>query len=219
MLLALLLGLICGFVGSIPIAGPVAVLVLERGLGGRAREGLSIAIGASIAEGLYAGCAFLGMTAVLARFPWMLPVSRVLGAVILVALGLYFAFRKSKPPGDARQAARDDRKRGRRGGPLVLGLVVTLVNPTLLVTWSAVVTVIHGAVRFDGNAIEAPLFGLGAMTGIVSWFSTLLALLGRFREKMGPGTLDKVVRGIGWTLVVVGVAVGIKVGVQWHLGQ
>ena len=218
MLLALVLGLVCGFVGSIPIAGPVAVLVVERGLGGRAREGLAIAIGASIAEGVYAGLAFLGMTAVLARFPWMLPVSRVLGAVILVALGLYFAFRKPKRTSPEDEAKKDERK-GRRGGPFVLGLLVTMVNPTLLVTWSAVVTVIHGAMRVHSDAIDAPFFGLGAMSGIITWFATLLALLGRFREKMGPGTLDKVVRGIGWILVIIGLVMGVKVGLQWHLGQ
>ena len=170
MLLVLLLGLVCGFVGSIPIAGPV---------------------------------------------------SRVLGAVILVALGLYFAFRRPKRASAEEEAKKDEAqgKGGRRGGPFVLGLVVTLVNPTLLVTWSAVVTVIHGAMRVHSDAIDAPFFGLGAMSGIVSWFATLLALLGRFREKMGPGTLDKVVRGIGWLLGVIGLALGAKVGLQWHLGR
>jgi threonine/homoserine/homoserine lactone efflux protein len=216
-LLALVLGLLCGFIGSIPIAGPVAVLVVERALGGRAREGLALAAGAAIAEGVYAGLAFLGMTAALARFPWLLPVSRVLGAVILVALGLYFAFRKSKPAGQDEE--KKDKKRGRRGGPFVLGLVVTMVNPTLLVTWSAVVTVIHGSMRVQESAGDAPFFGLGAMSGILSWFTLFTALLQRFREKMGPRTLDKVVRGIGWTLVAVGLVLGVKVGLQWRLGH
>ncbi len=217
MLLALVLGLICGFVGSIPIAGPVAVLVVERGLGGRGREGLALAGGAAIAEGIYAGLAFLGMTAALARFPWLLPVSRVLGAVILVALGLYFALRKRKPASP--DEAKKDEKGGRRGGPFVLGLVVTAVNPTLLVTWSAVVTVLHGSLRLHEGALDAPFFGLGAMSGIFGWFALFLTLLARFREKMGPGTLDKVVRTIGWLLVLVGVGVGVKVGLQWHLGH
>ncbi len=217
MVLALVLGLLCGFIGSIPIAGPVAVLVVERGLGGRAREGLALAAGAAIAEGVYAGLAFLGMTAALARFPWLLPVSRVLGAVILVALGLYFALRKSKPAGNDEE--KKDRKRGRRGGPFVLGLAVTMVNPTLLVTWSAVVTVIHGAMRVQESAVDAPFFGLVAMSGILSWFTLFTALLQRFREKMGPRTLDKVVRGIGWALVAIGLVLGVKVGLQWHLGH
>jgi threonine/homoserine/homoserine lactone efflux protein len=44
------LGFAFGFVGSIPVAGPIAALVLSRGLEGRARSALSLAAGAALAE-------------------------------------------------------------------------------------------------------------------------------------------------------------------------
>ena len=67
-LIALVAGSVMGFLGSMPIAGPVAVLVLERGLIRRRREGLGVALGAAAAEAIYAFLAFWGLGAVLPIF-------------------------------------------------------------------------------------------------------------------------------------------------------
>lgn len=195
MLLVLAMGLLCGFVGSIPIAGPTAVLVLERGLNHRSREAFEIAVGAAVAEGGYALLAFLGMTAALGRFPWMLPVSRVLGAVILLGLGLYLGLsRRAHTAVAAREAPR-------RGGQVLLGLLVTGINPTLLATWSAVVPVLHAAVRMRVAPLDALPFALGVTLGILGWFGTMLALIHRFRSRVHESTMDRVVQVIGWVLV------------------
>ena len=94
MLAALLVTFILSFVASIPIAGPIAVIVVSKGLDNQARSGLFIAIGAAVAEAIYAGLAFLGITAMIQRFPLLLPISRLFGCLILLALGVYFLVRK-----------------------------------------------------------------------------------------------------------------------------
>ena len=64
-LIPLTVGLLVGFIGSVPIAGPVAALVFKCGLDGRFRKGLQIGFGNGVAEGLYACLAFWGVGALL----------------------------------------------------------------------------------------------------------------------------------------------------------
>ena len=54
MLAAAAFGLCFGFVGSVPIAGPVSALVFRCGIDGRFKRGQGIAIGAAVAEAGYA---------------------------------------------------------------------------------------------------------------------------------------------------------------------
>ena len=204
MIVALLIGLACGFIGSIPIAGPAAVLVVQRSLDGHARAALFCGVGTAIAEAGYAVLAFLGMTAALAEFPWLLPASRVLGAVILVALGLYFALARRKHP----EGQAPPQRRGRDG--FVVGLAVTALNPTLLATWSAVVTVLHSAGFLRIEPLDAFPFGLGVGAGVAGWFAVLVELIRLLRGKLQESTLDTVVRVIGWVLVAAGGALIVK---------
>ena len=96
LVIALVLGFLFGFIGSMPIAGPIAVLVLAFGLEDRFRAGVSLAMGGAIAEASIAFLSFWGMSAILSLHPLVQPVMRIAGAVILIALGLLFAL---KTPG------------------------------------------------------------------------------------------------------------------------
>ena len=53
-----------GYIGSMPIAGPIAALIFARALQGRGRR-LHIALGAATAEMICAGLAFWGFAALL----------------------------------------------------------------------------------------------------------------------------------------------------------
>src|ERR1700733_6137635 len=99
MLSAALIGFGLGFFGSMPVAGPIAVIVFGQGLEDRARNGLYLACGAAIAESVYAYLAFWGFSAFLTRYPWIEPTSRVAAAVLLTALGVHFYRRRPKPEG------------------------------------------------------------------------------------------------------------------------
>ena len=58
MLWVALAGFARGFIGSMPVAGPVAVLVVSRSLEGRLRDGALIGLGSALAEGAYAFLAY-----------------------------------------------------------------------------------------------------------------------------------------------------------------
>jgi threonine/homoserine/homoserine lactone efflux protein len=214
---ALLIGFVLAFVGSMPIAGPIAALLVSMGLEGQRRAGLYVAIGAALSESAYACIAYLGLTAVLGRFPLLLPISRVVGCVILVALGTYFLVRpKTKP----RERATDAPSSGKqpRYGHLALGLSITLFNPTLIVTWTAAVSAAQSTGLLRVHAMDAFPFAAGVATGIVTWFSVLLWLLTRFQKKLKPDLLDRVIRVMGALLVTAGLGFGLRTLLTWHTG-
>jgi threonine/homoserine/homoserine lactone efflux protein len=197
---AAVLGFTFGFVGSVPIAGPVAVLVFGRGLDDRARSALCLASGAAVAEGAYAYVAFRGFAEFLTRYAWIEPTSRVAAAVILTGLGLRFA--RGSSADAITRAPRDPRIGNTRS--FVLGLALTALNPMLIATWTAAVTVLYSIdlVRFDPAA--ALPFSLGACAGVTAWFAMLLGLLQRFRARISHGALDRLIRGMGVMLILLG---------------
>src|SRR5689334_4267354 len=95
MLAAAAFGLCFGFVGSVPIAGPVSALVFRCGIDGRFSRGNGIAIGAAVAEAGYAFLAFWGFSTFLTRYSFVLRISRLLGGAVLMILGLTFVSRPS----------------------------------------------------------------------------------------------------------------------------
>jgi threonine/homoserine/homoserine lactone efflux protein len=208
MLVALLLGLLLGFLGSVPIAGPVAAMVFERAVKGRQKEARAIAIGSAIAECLYSLMAFWGLTTVLHRFPKLLPVSHVLSAVLFAALGFYFLLRK--PHHDEIRETKEKDETKAHGGKWLLGFSVSALNPTLLVTWTGVITALHGTGLLRSDPIDALPFAGGVGAGIIVWFLVLLALVHRFRKKLKPESLDGVVRVMGAAFVVAGLVLGVR---------
>ena len=204
-MLAALLGFIFGFVGSMPVAGPIAVLVFGRGLEDRARNGFFLACGAAIAESVYAYLAFWGFSAFLTRYPWIEPTSRVAAAVILTALGVHF-IRKRPPPPDAPEPVQSvGNKRS-----FFLGFTITAINPTLIATWTAAVTTVYSFDIVSFDASGALPFSVGAFSGIVSWFATLLYLLNRFRARFARGTMERLMRAAGMLLIVVGLGIASR---------
>jgi threonine/homoserine/homoserine lactone efflux protein len=200
MLLALALGAIFGFVGSMPVAGPIAILVFAEGARGRARSAFYVAFGAALAESLYAFVTFWGFAELLRRYPLVVPVSRALGSILLLGAGAYLCLRGRRDD----RGPQSDPSTTKRGGKFLLGFTITALNPTLLVTWTAAVTALSSALGHGLRTRDAPPFAAGACAGIVGWFSLLLVLMRRYRRNFSPSTLDRVVRGAGALLVCLG---------------
>ena len=67
MSVAFIAGLLMSFIGSMIPTGPIALIVLKRGLGRQRFGALAIVSGAAVAEAGYALIAFLGLHLALAR--------------------------------------------------------------------------------------------------------------------------------------------------------
>jgi len=194
-LIAAIIGLVFGFLGSIPVAGPISALVLHRGLERRYTSATFVGIGAAIAEGGYAFLAFWGFSSFLARHAWIEPVSRALAAVILFGLGATFFRYKAKPDNKAVEKPQSAIR------SFLFGASVTAINPTLIATWSATAVTLYSTGLIEMTPVEALPFAAGASVGIGSWFVVFVAILRRYGERFRPATLERVVRGIGVALM------------------
>ncbi len=196
MIFALLIGVAFGFFGSVPIAGPIAALVVQRGIAGRFRSGAYIALGAALPEGGFAYLAFWGFSTFLAKYAWIDPVARGGAACILVALAVAFSRQRSKPEQIAETGSDDAQK------SFWLGFTITALNPTLIATWTAAATTLASVRAAPLSPREAIFFAFGAMVGVVGWFLALIGLMKRYRAKFEPATLDRSVRVMGYALFV-----------------
>lgn len=193
MILAALFGFAFGFVGSMPLAGPIAVLVLARGLARAYRSGAAIALGSAVAESAYAFLAYWGMSELVSRFPVAVLVAKGAAVAILLGLGVVFVLRRAGEAG--RGGAEDERV----GSGFALGLTLTALNPTFLATWSAAVAVLHSTRLVPATLAAAVPFALCAGAGIFAWFAAMLALLERNEGRLEPVH-------VAWAMRVVGVA-------------
>jgi threonine/homoserine/homoserine lactone efflux protein len=207
MLAAILLGFVFGFVGSMPVAGPIAVLVFGRGLEGRLRSGVYLALGAAIAESVYAYVAYWGIGALLTSHRWIDLTSRALAAVILIVLGARFAFVRNR---QERAEVASERPNVGNKRSFLLGFTITALNPALIATWSAAVTTLHSFDVVSFEAKDALPFSLGVLAGIGAWFSLLLFFLGRFRGRFQRSTLDRIIQVMGYFLIALGLYFAVK---------
>lgn len=206
MLLAILLGFVFGFVGSMPVAGPIAILVFGRGLEGRLRSGIYLATGAAIAESIYAYLAYWGFSELLSLHRWIEPASRAVAAVILIALGLRFMLSRSKH--DPALPPVPENVGNKRS--FLLGFTITLLNPALIATWGAAVTTLHSFDVVAFSPAQALPFSFGVLLGIAAWFAVLLTMLGRFRGRFQRSTLDRLLRVMGFFLLCLGLYFGVR---------
>lgn len=197
MIVAILIGFLFGFIGSMPPAGPIAILVLARSVEGRFRNAISLAVGASLAESAYAFLAFWGYSALLKRYPVILPISRALAAVVLLGLGIILACRK---PLKQNAKAPEDRKTG----GFLLGFTISALNPTFLVTWTAATATLFSTGLVKNTPTLSVPFSLSACLGMSLWFALVVKLVQHYRERFRQETLHQVVRIFGVALFGLG---------------
>jgi threonine/homoserine/homoserine lactone efflux protein len=188
--------LVFGFVGSMPLAGPIAILAMARASRGKYSEAMRVGLGAAVAEGLYAGVAFWGFTTFLANHAFVVPLSHAVTAIVLAAIGARFVFWKPTEDKDTRE---------NKAGTALLGFSVSAVNPTLFLTWSAAVAALYSRGLGETSPAYAIPFGACAAAGIGAWFVTLAALFRRYGDKLPRAAMMWVIRVMGLALVALAV--------------
>jgi len=194
-----LIGLILGFLGSMPIAGPIAVLILHKGLRAKHDEGMSIAYGAAIPETMYCAMALFGFDILFARYPAIESASKVLGGMILLVLGILFMYIRPQAESSRQHTVKPERK----AAPFFIGFSIAALNPTLIVTWSGAVAVLYSmAGRLEGY--EKVMFPLGAGIGKLLWFAVLLFLVKRYRAHFSQVAINRTIGLLGGAIALFG---------------
>ena len=201
-MVAFVCGFLMAFFGSRPPVGPIAVLLLDRGVSGHDREGRGIALGAAIAETAYAALAMAGVSELMRRYAIVETVARIMGVVILLTLGVHFVrFRLGSsqtgapahktPTGYARSSA--------------LGFTISAANPVLILTWSGSIATLLSLAHLRFDAAQRALFVVGVFTGMFSWFHLFLWMLRRYRDRITLRAAQGSVRIGGVTMIALAI--------------
>jgi threonine/homoserine/homoserine lactone efflux protein len=124
-------GLLVGFIFSMPIAGPISILITSNALKGKTKYCNQAAIGASGADFIYVFCAVLGLTKFYSFFRPAMPYILLGGMIFLFILG----YKISKT--NMQQVSVKENKVGKwniRNG-LLTGFLLNFLNPTLFISW------------------------------------------------------------------------------------
>lgn len=141
-------GLIAGFLFSMPVAGPISIFITSRALHGRRRYCYKVAWGAAAADLFYCFIAVYGSVELFLRIQDYIPYLLLIGVVFIVFVGVKVFLSEvsisevsesseveenelvSKTPKLRRYYNEVKRKSG-----FLAGFFINFLNPTLLFTW------------------------------------------------------------------------------------
>jgi threonine/homoserine/homoserine lactone efflux protein len=184
-------GLATGLAIAIPV-GPVNVLVASRALTRDRRAGLLSGVGAAMADTFYGSIAAFSITFIiqfLIREEFWI---RVVGGVLLVGIGvIYF----HKPP-----QRLEERQNGSDHSDLVSTLLLTLTNPTTVLSFMAVMTGL--GLGHEGPGSRTLLLVGGIFCGSMLWWIVLTETVHRLRDRFDE-------KAVCWMNRIGGIAIGL----------
>jgi len=128
-----LVGAITGFIYSMPIAGPISVIVVSKALQGKVRFCLRTALGAAIIESLFVFIVVYGIAALYELYQPVIPYFLLTGAVFVIIVGL--KIRKQKIDLESLKSRMVITDKYENRGGMRTGIIINLTNPTLLINW------------------------------------------------------------------------------------
>ena len=200
------IGFAMGFLGSIPLAGPVALLVMTKGLAREFYRASFIACGASVAEGIMAAGAFAGLGIIYERIPEFEYFFQWLGVAILVAVGVWFWIR-----GVSKEEPVNQKPERQEGGisAFLIGFGLVIGNLGMIATWGGAIAAIETVGILSPGGGHAMAFGLGVCAGVFSWLFLLLKLISKYGDIIAASALNFIVKCIGCGLCIAGLVAGV----------
>jgi threonine/homoserine/homoserine lactone efflux protein len=201
---AFLAGALAGYAIAIPV-GAIAVLIVELGIRRGFAVGAAAGAGAASADGLYAGLAMVGGSAVADAIAPHEAAFRLVAAAVLVGVALRGFLRLLRRPSDP--PSRSDPPRDLLGTYLRF-VAITLVNP-MTVVYFAALSLGLPTVSAAGDVGRAA-FVVGAFGASLSW-QLVLAALGAIAHHRLPARFQLLI-GLAGNLLIVGFAVVVATG-------
>lgn len=193
-------GLAAGLAIAIPV-GPVNVLVASRALVRGRRSGILSGVGAAMADTLYGSIAGFSITFIIQFLKreefWI----RVVGGVLLVGIGIAYFFKPA--------AHLEDQKDASGHSDLVSTLLLTLTNPTTVLSFLAVLAGL--GLEDEVPSWHTLLLVGGIFCGSMTWWIILSESVYRLRNRFDD-------TAICWMNRIGGMAIGLFGIVTFVLG-
>lgn len=204
---ALVAGLLAGYGIAVPV-GAVATYLVSLTARTTLRTGACAALGVATADGLYALVAALGGTALAAALQPVLVPLRWASALVLAALAVRGALGALREYREHRLTARTVPDPPRPGRAYLALLGITLLNPTTVVYFAALVLGSRTAEAV--RPLEQGVFVLAAFAASASW-QLLLAGGGALLGRALTGRRGRLVTGLVSSAVIMVLAVRVLV--------
>lgn len=195
-----------GTFAAIAPIGPVTILVVRRALAGDWRGAWAVGMGRIPPETVYCAAATFGTATLVEELPTVRVVFEILGILILIGMGIWFAARDHEPDPDVDVDVDEDRRKGDWAG-----FFISAVNPTLILSWSALVGVGLAVSGLSLTLLQKILFPLGVGAGIALGYVVLIWTLRRFDEKLNHTLVSWTIRVIGIGFVILGAWHGFQI--------
>jgi len=187
-------GMIAGYGIAVPI-GPIAILIIELGV----RRGFSVAFcggaGAASADLVYATLASLAGTFLVAVLKPFSHTIHTLGALALIAIGLWLLY-SGRGKGTQR---RDELRVSTRRAAYLFIFGLTLLNPLTVVYFTTLILGLRSNIAASPEA--AVSFVFGAFLASLSWQS-VVACIGGFGHKHLSPKIRLITFAIGNSIIV-----------------
>jgi threonine/homoserine/homoserine lactone efflux protein len=126
-------GLLAGFIFSMPIAGPISILIVSNALKGRLRYCNFVSLGASIADFIYVFIAVFGLTNLYSYYKPAIPYIFLAGSVLFFFLGYKLIQTNVDIEHlENRNPLSEKIEKKERGG-FYTGFMINALNPTLFI--------------------------------------------------------------------------------------
>ena len=130
-----IIGLVAGFIFSMPVAGPISILITSNALKGRLRYCNLMAIGASFSDFLYVLIAVYGITHLFTAYAVVIPYILGAGSFFIIYMGIkIFRTKFDLEHIDEESNTKGLHIRKEKGG-IYTGFMVNFLNPTLFFGW------------------------------------------------------------------------------------
>jgi len=127
------LGLLAGFFFSVPIAGPISILITSNALKGKLHYCLRVALSGALVEFLYVFIAVYGITSLYSYYQKTIPIILIAGSVFLIFVA-YNIYKTKLKLADLSDNEIDENNSDSKGG-FRTGLILNLSNPSLFLGW------------------------------------------------------------------------------------
>ncbi len=191
--LALVMGFLAGFLGAIP-PGPLGVTCLRKSLHGERRDAYHVALGGASVDAFICALIGLGLGWILEKVvtnPWV----RGTLALFLVGYGAKLLLVDARRDAERIDPVRSrldfipppatPREGGRFRLPVLTGLLQGAANPALFVNWTLFISFLVGHRLLVPTVAGAGGFAVGVGLGVFSWFTVLIQLVDRWRDRAG----------------------------------
>jgi len=128
----LALGFLSGFFLSIPVAGPISIVITSNALKGNRRFAIRTAIGASIIEFFYVFIAIFGIAMLYSAYKSFIPIILIAGSAFLIYVAYKIFHTKLELDNIGNKSTI---RKIKDSGGMRTGLILNLTNPSLFLGW------------------------------------------------------------------------------------